>query len=659
MLLLLLLLLLFLEGFQSQKEGFELKCPRFQKAQEGLCTYIPCTFTYPNIQRRYYGIYGYWFKKGPSISEDVLVATNDQMREVEKEALGRFHLVGDPGSMNCSLSIRDIQGKDRGYYFFRVESGSEKFSYLNYQVKLDVRDLIEKPDIYIPRILEPKTSVKLMCAAPWVCGEGTPPIFIWRGAAFSSLGPSQKPPYFSELTLSPRPKDHGSNLTCQMTFPGSGAHTETTVQLNVAYPIKTFGISADWEQERGLKSSLNHTILKDESLRLLCQADSNPPAFLSWSHGGQVVLSSGPSRAGILVLHLPRLGVKDGGEYRCQAQYRMDTLYATLNLSVIYAPENLKVRALWPNRTGAIMEIFSSLVVLVGESLLLECAADSSPPADMSWTRGSQALNSSLRSSPGMLYLELSHVQAEDGGEYTCHAQNEWGTQNISLNLSVQYPPRLFKSFCSRTDEGLLCACSIQAEPSLSLIWWVGERRVEDNRTHDILQVKSTNSGAWTNGSLILKEKWDLDLNLRCEGRNQHGVHSVIVLIVSDRTRTADLTFFKGALLGTGITGLLIFCLMLTYKKFLRKKEIEPEVLEVAGSQNNMEEDYVNLDVNQRRVLQPPPPDPVIPNPPDELHYASLNFRSPNVKNQETHTQYSEIKFCSGGKEGGTNSDMK
>ncbi|XP_074075567.1 sialic acid-binding Ig-like lectin 13 isoform X2 [Macrotis lagotis] len=564
MLLLLLLLLLFLEGFQSQKEGFELKCPRFQKAQEGLCTYIPCTFTYPNIQRRYYGIYGYWFKKGPSISEDVLVATNDQMREVEKEALGRFHLVGDPGSMNCSLSIRDIQGKDRGYYFFRVESGSEKFSYLNYQVKLDVRDLIEKPDIYIPRILEPKTSVKLMCAAPWVCGEGTPPIFIWRGAAFSSLGPSQKPPYFSELTLSPRPKDHGSNLTCQMTFPGSGAHTETTVQLNVAYPIKTFGISADWEQERGLKSSLNHTILKDESLRLLCQADSNPPAFLSWSHGGQVVLSSGPSRAGILVLHLPRLGVKDGGEYRCQAQYRMDTLYATLNLSVIYAPENLKVRALWPNRTGAIMEIFSSLVVLVGESLLLECAADSSPPADMSWTRGSQALNSSLRSSPGMLYLELSHVQAEDGGEYTCHAQNEWGTQNISLNLSVQY-----------------------------------------------------------------------------------------------RTRTADLTFFKGALLGTGITGLLIFCLMLTYKKFLRKKEIEPEVLEVAGSQNNMEEDYVNLDVNQRRVLQPPPPDPVIPNPPDELHYASLNFRSPNVKNQETHTQYSEIKFCSGGKEGGTNSDMK
>ncbi|XP_074075572.1 myeloid cell surface antigen CD33-like isoform X1 [Macrotis lagotis] len=240
---LLLLLLLFLEGSQSQQERFELKGPRLWIVQEGLCTYIPCTFTYPNIRRNYYSIYGYWFKKDFSIYEDVLVATNDQMREVEKEALGRFHLVGDPGSMNCSLSIRDIQGKDRGYYFFRVESGSEKFSYLNYQVKLDVRDLTEKPDIYIPGILEPKTSVKLMCAAPWVCGEGTPPIFSWRGAAFSSLGPSQKTPYFSELILIPRPEDHGSDLTCQMTFPGSGAHTETTVQLNVAFPRSPSGSS--------------------------------------------------------------------------------------------------------------------------------------------------------------------------------------------------------------------------------------------------------------------------------------------------------------------------------------------------------------------------------------------------------------------------------
>ncbi|XP_074075571.1 sialic acid-binding Ig-like lectin 10 isoform X3 [Macrotis lagotis] len=524
---------------------------------------------------------------------------------------------------------------------------------------LSLEALTQKPDIYIPEILEPGHPVSLMCAAPWVCENGTPPTFSWREAALSSLGPNRRTTYFSELTLTPRSEDHGSNLTCQMTFPGSGAHTETTVQLNVAYPIKTFGISIDWEKERGLKSSLNHSILKDASLRLLCQADSNPPAILSWSHGGQVVLSSCPSSTGILALQLPRLGVKDGGEYRCQAQYRMETQYATLNLSVIYAPENLKVRVFWPNRTRtgrvASLENASSLVLLMGESLQLECTADSSPHANMSWVKGSQVLNSSPLSNAGIQCLELIHVQPEDGGEYTCHAQNEWGTQHISLNLFVQYPPRLFNTFCSWIDEGLLCTCSIQAEPSPSLIWWVGEKRVEDNRTHDILQVKSTNSGAWTNGSLILREKWDLNLNLICEGRNQHGAHSLIVLMVSDRARAASLSFSKGAILGTGITALLILCSKLAYKKFLRRKQIETEELEVRDSQNNMEMDYVNVNVNQNR---PPPPDAVTQDPPDELHYASLNFRRPNPKNQGTHTEYGEIKFCSGDKEGGTNSDM-
>ncbi|XP_074075570.1 sialic acid-binding Ig-like lectin 13 isoform X2 [Macrotis lagotis] len=561
---LLLLLLLSLEGSQSQGDSYELKVPPLWMVQEGLCTYIPCTFNYPYSSVKFLAIHGYWFRKGPSNSEDVLVATNEQNIEVEKEAVGRFHLVGDLKKKNCSLYVTDIQTKDTGYYFFCMERTFQKHSYLNYQVKLDVTALTQKPDIYIPEILEPGHPVSLMCAAPWVCENGTPPTFSWREAALSSLGPNRRTTYFSELTLTPRSEDHGSNLTCQMTFPGSGAHTETTVQLNVAYPIKTFGISIDWEKERGLKSSLNHSILKDASLRLLCQADSNPPAILSWSHGGQVVLSSCPSSTGILALQLPRLGVKDGGEYRCQAQYRMETQYATLNLSVIYAPENLKVRVFWPNRTRtgrvASLENASSLVLLMGESLQLECTADSSPHANMSWVKGSQVLNSSPLSNAGIQCLELIHVQPEDGGEYTCHAQNEWGTQHISLNLFVQY-----------------------------------------------------------------------------------------------RARAASLSFSKGAILGTGITALLILCSKLAYKKFLRRKQIETEELEVRDSQNNMEMDYVNVNVNQNR---PPPPDAVTQDPPDELHYASLNFRRPNPKNQGTHTEYGEIKFCSGDKEGGTNSDM-
>ncbi|XP_027714024.1 sialic acid-binding Ig-like lectin 10 isoform X2 [Vombatus ursinus] len=633
MLLLLLLLLLLLSLSESQyQRGYKLQVSLSETVQEGLCIYIPCTFVYPDswMVTRSAMIHGYWFRKRSQFLEDVLVATNNQNREVEKEAMGRFHLVGDPMEYNCSLRITDVQKKDDGHYFFRMERGwREKFSYLNYQVNLNVRALTEKPDIFIPEILEPGHSVTLMCAAPWICREGTPPTFSWTGAAVSNLRPSRETPYFSELTLIPRPQDHGTNLTCRMTFPGAGVSTETTIPLNVAC----------------METSSNFSILKDESSRLLCQADSNPPAILRWAHGGRVVLSSWSSDAGILVLQLPHLGVKDGGEYSCQAQYRMETQHVSLNLSVLYAPENLKVSALGPNKTVAILGNASSLVVLVGESLQLECVADSSPPAYMNWVKGSQPLNSSLPSSPGILCLELSHIQPEDGGEYTCQAQNPWGTQHISLNLSVQYPPRLFDPFCSWADEGLLCTCSIQAEPTPSLIWWVGERTVEDNGNNDLLQVMSTTSGAWTNSSLILRQKQDLDLSLRCEGRNQHGAHSLLVLIVSDRASVAALEFSKGALLGAGIMALLIVCLILAYKKFLRKKQLETGEVGITDSQSNEEADYVNVDTNQGRKPGPPPPDPVTQDPPEELHYASINFRRLNPKNQGESTEYSEIKF--------------
>uniref|UniRef100_A0A5F8GXT2 Sialic acid-binding Ig-like lectin 10 n=1 Tax=Monodelphis domestica TaxID=13616 RepID=A0A5F8GXT2_MONDO len=558
MLLLLLLLLSSFGGSQSQKEGYKLQVSQSVAVQEGLCAYIPCTFFYPFHEKWVSpsNIHGYWFKDGPNLSEDDPMATNDQMRKVNEEAGGRFHLIGDPVKDKCSLSIVDVQMRDSGQYFFRMKRGKdEKFNYLSYKVHLNVEVLTEKPDIYMPEILEPERSVTLLCAAPWICGNATPPIFFWAGTAISNLRQSQGTPYFSELTFTPRSQDHGTNLTCRVTFPGAGVSTETTIPLNVAYSLKNFGISAAWEKRTGLESSSDLSSLsiqKDKSLRLFCQADSNPPAMLSWVHGGQVVLSSWPSGAGVLALELPRLGIEDGGEYRCQAQHQKETQHVSLNLSILYAPEDLKVSVLGPNRTD---------------------------------------------------------------------------------------PPKLYNPFCSRTDEGLFCTCCIQAKPISSLIWRVGESTVEGNSNNDTLQVMSITSGSWTNSSLILKEKLGLDLNLHCEGRNQHGAHSLVILLVADASGAAALTFSKGVFLGVAIMALLFVCLKYALKKLQRKKQVEMRDLGTTDSQSNKEVDYENLDMNWSRGTRQSSPDPVTQTPPEELHYASLNFRrlkpQDNRENQE------------------------
>nr|KAF6274888.1 CD33 molecule [Myotis myotis] len=202
--------------------------------QEGLCVSVSCTFTALWFYGNSITTYGSWFPEGAKADTDAAVATNNQTRNVLEETQGRFHLLGDPQTKNCSLDIRDARRTDDGLYFFRVErAGYQEFKYSYTQDMLTVRvtALNHTPHIFIPETLESGLPRNLTCSVPWACERGTPPIFSWTSAAHSSLGPRTR--LSSVLTLTPQPQDHGTNLTCQVHFPATGVTVETTIQLNV------------------------------------------------------------------------------------------------------------------------------------------------------------------------------------------------------------------------------------------------------------------------------------------------------------------------------------------------------------------------------------------------------------------------------------------
>ncbi|XP_068944322.1 myeloid cell surface antigen CD33-like [Petaurus breviceps papuanus] len=244
--LLLLLPLIFqaLGGSLSQMPGYKLEVPEAVTVQEGLCIQVPCSFSYPSVLQFYRSqAFGYWFKKGANTDSDKPVATNDPKREVQEETSGRFHLIGDPLKNNCSEGQSCHLGRD-------IPLSGEPRDISGMVLRLLIKvggsclrpgscsfppDLTEKPDVYIPGTLEPGHLVKVICVAPSLSECGKPPIFSWTGAILSSLEFKRETLHFSEMTLTPRPQNHGSNLSCQVTVPGAKVSLERTVHLNVTY----------------------------------------------------------------------------------------------------------------------------------------------------------------------------------------------------------------------------------------------------------------------------------------------------------------------------------------------------------------------------------------------------------------------------------------
>ncbi|XP_031515105.1 sialic acid-binding Ig-like lectin 5 isoform X2 [Papio anubis] len=409
----LLLLPLLWGGSLQEEPGYKLQVQKSVTVQEGLCVLVPCSFSYPwNSWYSPPPLYVYWFRDGENQYFAEPVATNNPDRQVKSETQRRFRLLGDVSKKNCSLSIGDARMGDTGSYSFRVERGRNvKYTYLQNKLNLEVTALTEKPDVHFLEPLESGRLTRLSCSLPGSCEAGRPLTFSWTGDALSPLDPETT--RSSELTLTPRPEDHGTNLTCHVKRQGAQVTTERTVQLNVS-------------SLEILQNTSTLLVLEGQALRLLCEAPSNPPAHLSWFQA-----SSAPNATPITdtgILELPRVEFAKEGVFTCRAQHPLGSLHIFLNLSVYSLPQLLGPSCSWE-----------------AESLHCSCSFRAWPAPSLCWWLGEKPLEGN--SSQGSFKVNFSsagpwansslilHGGLTSGLKVSCKGWNINGSQSGSVVL--------------------------------------------------------------------------------------------------------------------------------------------------------------------------------------------------------------------------------
>uniref|UniRef100_A0A8B9RJX7 Down syndrome cell adhesion molecule a n=1 Tax=Astyanax mexicanus TaxID=7994 RepID=A0A8B9RJX7_ASTMX len=140
--------------------------------------------------------------------------------------------------------------------------------------------------------------------------------------------------------------------------------------------------------------------------------------------------------------------------------------------------------------------------------IVLPCRAVGDPPPTVKWLKESgspaPAVIDGRRSIHGNGSFVIKTVKAEDSGYYTCVASNNWGTDEITLNLQVQVPPDQPRLTVTKTTT-----------TSITLSWIPGDNGGSSIRGY-ILQYSEDNSEQWGSFPISPSERSYRLENLKC-----------------------------------------------------------------------------------------------------------------------------------------------
>ncbi|KAM7293264.1 Down syndrome cell adhesion molecule-like protein Dscam2 [Ixodes scapularis] len=262
------------------------------------------------------------------------------------------------------------------------------------------------------------------------------------------------------------------------------------------------------------------------NVKMLCSVvQGDPPISLRWMHGAQLVSRSSSVSLQSLddssVLTIKGVSMRDSGNYTCEASNAALTVNRTVTLVVNVPP-------MWTTEP-------TNGNVVVGETVVLDCAADGFPVPRIAWKRAEgneprnfERLTTSYRVqmlSNGSLVVQDAEIS--DSGFYLCEAHNGIGAGlSRVVSLSVNVPPSFSTKFSSQNvkrGQDAVLRCDASGDPELIIMWEKDKQPIDLTIEKRYSLFEETLDGRLASSLTISStERWDGAL-YTCIVRNPFG----------------------------------------------------------------------------------------------------------------------------------------